>query len=325
MTTIKYDYSKYKDVKNWDYNVLQEKDFFGVHEINGRIEIDIERYKIACDIVGIKDFMPKEIFKDSNIKYYTPTKEKRYDYIVNLYVDSLNEFINKWNNEYKPLFKSIITPKQVEDNYRFDSLMYTSCSDDYDDICVDAAMEGFKRIESYHHIINELNCIFISKVCTEVDRISLLAMAKLGYKGLDFTFDDFKEFSNKALKGKRVKFDDLKKYNAYRMLHRINNFLKHNSEESYKKLKQNYPENVRTDSEYKNGMFACDWVILKENYIDDVLNKLLIFFKDYCLNFYEEDYNNAKWDYDDYFINALKEMSDPYEYYGIWLGIWQKV
>ena len=119
------------------------------------------------------------------------------------------------------------------------------------------------------------------------------------------------------------KIDKLKKYNAYNLLHKVNNFLKHNSIESYKKLKHFYSNNVRSiengtaNIEYENGMFAGDWIILKENYIDTLLDKLVEFFEDYCINYLAENIEDSSWNHDDYFWDALKEMRDPYEYFGI--------
>ena len=115
----------------------------------------------------------------------------------------------------------------------------------------------------------------------------------------------------------------LKKYNSYNLLHKVNNFLKHNTLESYNTLKRFYPENVRSvekgtsKQEYENGMFAGDWIVLKENYIDSLLDKLIQFFEDYCVQFLKENLENAKWNYADYFYNAINEMRYPHEYFGL--------
>lgn len=68
---------------------------------------------------------------------------------------------------------------------------------------------------------------------------------------------------------------------------------------------------------YENGMFAGDWIIVKENYIDDLLDKLIIFFEDYCRVYLKEDIEKSKWDYDDYFYTAFKQMKRPLNYFGI--------
>lgn len=63
----------------------------------------------------------------------------------------------------------------MKEGYRLDQISYTSCSDDYDEIDVEAMFAELRREAKYKKIINELYCMFISKICTEVDRISLLA------------------------------------------------------------------------------------------------------------------------------------------------------
>ena len=77
------------------------------------------------------------------------------------------------------------------------------------------------------------------KVTTEIDRFTLYVMTETGYKGTDFNIDSFFKFSDGLLKERGgIKIKDLSKYNAYNMLHKINNFLKHNSIESYRTLKK---------------------------------------------------------------------------------------
>ena len=106
-------------------------------------------------------------------------------------------------------------------------------------------------------------------------------------------------------------------------LHKINNFLKHNTIEAYNRLKKFYPKNVcsvengTTKHEYENGMFAGNWIILEENYIDALLDKLVKFFDDYCVHFLKENIDEADWNYADYFYNAIQEMRYPHEYFGL--------
>ena len=64
------------------------------------------------------------------------------------------------------------------------------------------------------------------------------------------------------------------------LLHKINNFLKHNTIDAYNGLKKEYPKNVcsvenkTAKSQYENGMFAGDWIIIKDGYIDKLFKKL---------------------------------------------------
>ncbi len=318
-----FDYSKFKTPLDhlWNSRDLFERDFWGIHDYNGQSVIDIDRYKLLCNTIGGKEFIPKEIENLSGT--FTANKTTKYDYKINIFRDLIRELQNDWNEEYKDIFKAIKTPKEVEDDSRVSAMMYTSCSDDYDDICVEAAMAGYKRINKYNKIINSLYCQFISKVCIEIDRYTLLVMTELGYKGTDFDFDSFCKFSDGLINDKAsLKISKLSKYNAYNMLHKMNNFLKHNSIQSYNILKRLYPANVASPEngascEYQNGMYAGDWIIIKDGYIDSIFDKLIQFFEDYCRVFLKEDVETSKWDYFEFFENAYYEMRDLDSYYGI--------
>lgn len=315
----RFDYSKYESVSTLDHDTLGEYQFWGIHPKDGRLRIDTKRYKKMCEWIGITDFMPDGLFKPRNTVYFLPEKKGRYDYKVNMFNDLVDALIHDWEYEYKPLFKAIKTPSEVEDQSRLSGLAYTSCSDDYDEICIEAKLDGFRRIESYNRIINSLYCQFILKIGAEVDRYTLMVMTDLGYKGTDYDFKSFCKFSDGLLKNKEgTPLKDLSKFNAYNMLHKICNFLKHNSRESYLTLKRLYPQNVRTDAEYKNGMFAGDWIIIKDGYIDKTLKQIKKFFEDYCKVYIGENVEEANWNYDNYFKDAVNQMKYPFEYWGIY-------
>lgn len=322
---VRFDYSKFESEEHVsDHDALERYEFWGFHPKSGRLHIDTKRYKKACESVGITDFLPSGLFEQRKTVYYEPTKIKRCDYKVNIFRDLLAKLKQDWEQEYKPLLNKVMTPKEVEDSYRLDALSYTSSADDYDEICMDAQMAGFKRGPTYRRVIQSLYCQFIQKIATEVDRFTLIFMVECGWKGTDFTLDNFRSFSDGLLKQKdKVKINTLSKYHAYNLLHKLNNFLKHNSTEAYKTLKKLYPNNVATVENgetkvpYENGMFAGDWIIVKPNYIDDLLSKLVTFFEDYCRVYLGEDVDKSRWDYDDYFYSAYEQMRVPERYLGL--------
>lgn len=320
----RFDYSKYESVSINDHDTLGQYQFWGIHPKGGRLRIDTKRYKKMCEWIGITDFMPDGLFVPRSTVYFTPVKKERYDYKVNLFNDLLDGLIHDWEYEYKPLFKSIKTPDQVASDSRLGMLAFTGCSDDYDEIDIEANMNSFRRIEKYNQIINSLYCQFILKIGAEVDRFTLRVMTELGYKGTDYDFKSFCKFSDGLLRSKNgMPLKDLKKFEAYNMLHKICNFLKHNSKEAYNTMKHLYPDNVcskekgTASTDFENGMFAGDWIIIKEGYIDKTLKQLKIFFTDYCKVYLKEDVDNAYWNYDDYFKDAVSQMRYPYDYWDI--------
>lgn len=324
ITVDRFDYSKYESEPSWDSPALHEYEFWGLYNLDDRIHIDIQRYKSACESVGIEEFFPEGLLGRDKSTLFVPDKKHRDDYIVNIFDDLLDEFERDWNSEYKPIFEMIKTPKEAYDNVRLGELAYTSDPDDLDEIEIDAMFSSLRRRDKYRQVIQSLYCQFISKLATEIDRITLIAMCKLGYKGNDYDFNSFAKFTD-GLAGDRkgLKISGLDKYNAYNMLHKINNFLKHNTISSYMDLKKYYPDNVASIDKgtasirYENGMFAGDWIIVKERYIDDLIGKLRKFFRGYCETFVRENVAEAKWNYDDYFIEAYKEMEYPREYFGV--------
>lgn len=321
--TKQFDYSKFSKEQAWYNPEQKDPACWGLHEIDGELHIDIARYKKVCNEIGITEFIPKE-WEDVNEGCFIPAKKAKYDYKVNMFRDLIFEFKGDWFQEYKPIFEFIRTPDQVRENARLNGLSMISSSEDIDSVEEDAMFAMVRRYKKYNDVIQSLYCSFISKLATEIDRYTLIVMCELGYKGNDYNFDSFRKFSDGLQKDKTgKKISQLKKYNAYNLLHKINNFLKHNTVEAYNKLKRFYPKNVRcvengtAKQEYENGMFAGDWIILEENYIDALLDKLVKFFDDYCVHFLKENIDEADWNYADYFYNAIQEMRYPHEYFGL--------
>lgn len=323
--TTRFDYSKYESDDYWaDHDVYEEYEFWGFHTKSGRLHIDTKRYKKACESVGIEDFMPAGMFDQRGTPYYEPSKICRYDYKVNLFRDLLRSLQSDWENEYKPLFDKIKSPKDVESEYYENAIQYTSCSDDIEDIAVDSKIAAIKRGTKYLQVIQSLYCQFIQKIATEVDRAILIFMSESGWKKEEYKMSEFIHFS-KNLSEKRggANLKELIEFKSYHLLNLLNNFLKHNSLKSYKLLKKYFPNNVastengKAKKKYENGMYAADWIIIEPHYIDGLLGKLITFFEYYCRTHLGEDTSRARWDYDDYFYAAYEQLKNPSKYLGI--------
>lgn len=313
-------------VERFDYSKIESKDdlkYWGIHPKNGRLSIDTKRYKSKSEELGITEYLPEGLFKNRSTTYFFPAKKTKYDYKINLFKDLISELKQDWFNEYKEVFGRIKTPSQVQQEVRLDGIMYSSSSDDLDGIDEDAFFAMIKRSNKYEEIINSLYHQFLQKVCIEINRYMLIVVTELGYKSKDFDMSSFYKFSDGLLSDKsQPKIETFPKYNAFKMLNMINNFLKHNSVQAYETLKRAYPNNVRSiknhtaKSEYKNGMYAGDWIIIKENYIDEIFDKLLIFFTEYCKRILKENVEESDWNYDDYFRNAARDLKHPEIYFG---------
>ncbi|MCL2591780.1 MAG: hypothetical protein FWD82_00300 [Defluviitaleaceae bacterium] len=135
------------------------------------------------------------------------------------------------------------------------------------------------------NLLKSLHFQFIQKLATEVMRAMLVVCSELGYKNKDFSLDKFFTFSDGIIKDKsQPKIETLPKYNAFNLLFKLNNFLKHNTVQAYLTLKKHYPDNIDKNNKtrYENGMYAGDFVYLQAGYFDKIFDKLLIFFAEYC-------------------------------------------
>lgn len=50
LMTTKYDYKKYEGMDPWSYDLGDDPEFFGIHFIDGKMEIDIARYIESCKL-----------------------------------------------------------------------------------------------------------------------------------------------------------------------------------------------------------------------------------------------------------------------------------
>lgn len=327
----KYDYSKFKDPDwndDWKYegpsgpdgvfigypdlNDSNDMEYWGLHRINGRLEVDVRRFEYACYRLADHDCFP-EALRNKGV-YYVASKIHRYDYTSNYLIDSINKMKDDWEDEYKPLFKEIFSPKDAENNYRITTIAMLD-SEFNDSVELGARHAALKRERTYRRIQRELYCAFITKIVVEIHRIILRALSMQLYEKPDYCVWDLMVYCN----GKGIGFKKLKNWDVYLKYNSICNFLKHNSVSAYEALKKHNPEClIETEREYENGMFAVSWLKLKEASIEHLLEGIVPFLNDFCTKVLDEKPSQASWDYDDNFIDIFNELKDPDEHSGVY-------
>ncbi len=290
---IKKDYSKLVHA----YDTLE---YFGVLMKNGRARIDTKRYK---KIFGC---LPSNSIEHRKTAYYIPTKIHRYDYMVNIFVDTIKKIKSQWNNEFSRTVNSIKTPKEYEDDARLGYL-----SDgilEYDEACERAILAGDKRADQYKFIIKSIYSQFFQQMMSQIDALCLKIITNNGYKEKNFTREKFDTFiQGKQDKNSSISFVDFKYYYIYDKAYRTWNFLKHNSLKSYNQLKEKYSEMIYDPySKYENGNSALSVLKIDEQFILKTLDELPMFFIEICEKGFNENIDNAEWDYDDYFIEQAE-------------------
>ncbi|MCR5112625.1 MAG: hypothetical protein K6A63_01670 [Acholeplasmatales bacterium] len=304
----KYNYSEYPTKNPWlKPDLLYAAEYWGLHMIENMIEVDVDRYLVACKSLGQSSLLCDSLASNYKGKFIMLPKVSSYHC---LYLKGeIKKLQNDWFDEYKPAFNKIKNPTDVGEDYRFNAVQGIVCMEDCDEINTEATLAAIKRIPDYRRLLNELYCMFINRVCVEFDRIILTTISKVGYNSDNFDMGKLEEFVKKKLP-----FEALTNYDDIRLLHRINNFLKHNSVSAYNTLKENHRNYVRCKDndtakiEYQNGMYALYWIILDEDYIESVFTKLIDFCDDFCHKYLNEDVANAYWMNEEYFTNKIEEM-----------------
>ena len=95
-------------------------------------------------------------------------------------------------------------------------------------------------------------------------------------------------------------------FSSHDKLYCIWNFVKHNSISTYKTLKERFSD-VVIDQEFKQGDNALYYVNFSEELIVDLISGLTEFFKEYCQLMFGENYEQAQWNYNDYFLDIVRD------------------
>lgn len=298
---VRKDYSKLDDK-------IDSREYYGLFLKSNRVALDTKRYK---KFFGLPD---KKIEQRKTV-YYKPTKEHRYDYMCNNFRDVLYDLKQLWINEFSRAIQIIKTPKQVEDDVRISSLMDGVL--DYDEACTTSLFAGLKRENSYRFVIKSIYAQFFQQMMSQIDALSLRVVVSQGYKNDDFSkklFDTF--IQGKQTGVEKVDFFGYENYAIYDRAYLVWNFLKHNSTRSYDELKRKYPEMIYDpNNDYQNGDLSISVLKIDEKYIIDCLDNMHKFFDEVCIRGFGENPDDAKWDYDDYFIeqvdNEIEAMTNP--------------
>ena len=288
--TIRKDYTKLE-------NEYDNRGHYGLFIKSGRVKLDTKRYK--------KFFkLPDNKIEHRKSVYYTPNKIHRHDYLSNIFSDKLLELKKLWLNEFSKAIDIIKTPKQIEDDVRTVNLMDGVL--DYDEANMSGMLANIRRQKPYKFVIKSIYAQFFQQMMAEINALSLRVMVSQGYKSEDFSKKAFDIFIQGKQKSNQIQFPDFDNYYIFDRAYLVWNFLKHNSLRSYDELKRKYPEMIYDpNNNYKNGDLALTVLKIDERYILDCLENLHKFFDEVCERGFDENIKDAKWDYDDYFIEQV--------------------
>ncbi len=309
----------------FDYDKVSPSDYayYGFHLKDGRYHIDTKRLKLLhCD-----GCFPEALFTTPrNTHYFIPRYKNRSNYAVNVLRDQINRLTKDWNLEYKEAINNLTTPEEVRESVRVNEIAHTSSADDFEDIEFNALLAGAKRQKKYGEVIKSIHLQYLQKIFTELFRTILLVIKERGYTNTqDFTYKSFFFHVQERFNGETKRANPLYKLPHYRyfdVLNKIDNFLKHNTlnaynalannpfekDEKLKKFQSKFVYSYReVGFEYENGMYAGNWLKIGPEFVDETLNNLFEFVKEFCEMMYGEDPDEAYWNSDESLLKILKD------------------
>jgi hypothetical protein len=278
---------------------------------NSCILVDPKRF---YKIFGVKPEM-KTVMDNRTDTLFKPAKKHFLDYNVNFMIQELNKIRQKWEKTNKPMINRVLSEicgKDFEPDWS-DELAVTGVLTP-EEVAEQARMKtlishSFAEIER-NNIYYSLYAQFFHQLASETEALFLKTLTRNGYESDKIKRDDIYTFKGPNKEEVRT----LGGVEQFEKMYAIWNFIKHNSNSTFKKLKEYFSETLKDDP-YTQGELACFYVKFDDELIDSILTGLALFIRGYCRLVFKEDEKEALWNYEDYFYSMARaeidEINDP--------------
>lgn len=247
----------------------------------------------------INDFIKNEKLIDGD--KFIPNKKHRNEYFVNNLIDEIKSLENYWDMMQNKLFKKIRTPGEAAQDAWTNSI--TSGYMDVDDASAHKFVEMMKRERQYGFVMYSLLIQVIHQIAS---RYEYALVKGLKIQGEEFNNFDRGIFYNIIKKRTGIEFKDIEYSNKYTELIVLWNFLKHNNKSSFDKVKLECPQFLGdiNDEYLDRGTNAMSYIKIDFDTINEILKGIKEFSFKLSVLLYQEDYEIAKWNYYDFFLDA---------------------
>lgn len=292
-----------RDIKNYsNFRDSLSMEFNGLFIKKEKLRIDVKR-------LAKSDIFPSKIIEKinripRNTKYFFPKGKEGDDYRCNLFNKYIEETRHLWIADLSPLMNFIKKPNEFGDEvYRhniFNGIL------EHDECETVRSKEIIKRSEGYSSVLKMIRAQFIHYIGSIVEVALLDVFTREGHV---MNYSSRKEFKKILCDEYGIEIEELLNYSNYLNFYALWNFMKHSSKKSYDDLKSKNPE-IMTDKQYKNGTYSLSYLKLNDDTVTQLLDDLDIFFSSFSENVFNEDLEEAKWNYDQYFLNGFSRWKN---------------
>lgn len=296
---------------------FEDTRYYGLFEMGkdekGRKKIRIDPRRFSKKVQNLTEEQLRIINK-RRTHYFTPSKFKYDDYNCNIFVTEMNSIKKYWYEEFSPLIKNAVEmlekPIELFPGDYYNLMCGISGSNGAN---AWANWENEKRKNIYRQkkfmTLCNLYAQFIHYLASRVEAITVFVLARNGKNVERFDRNALYDYTGMIGTAR-----DLPHHKFHDKLYLIWHFIKHNSISTYEKLKKEYPE-VLVDEQFQQGHLAISYVKFKEELIIELIDGCAEFFKEFCEWAYHENYDEAQWNYAEYFqtpvYNLIEDWINP--------------
>lgn len=291
----------YEETFQWD-----DTRHYGLWKKRNGVKIDPKRFQEATGFAFSDNQL--KVINGRHTHYFHPKKDKYNSYYCNLFVDEIMSIKEDWHKfetlisiakNQIPKPTNTVTPgNYINFQMGISGPLAAQVSANYLNAMQQAKYEN--EIQDTHI---SLYAQFLHQAASKIEAITVKVLTRS--KSLkDDKFD--RRYLYATAVEKRCSVKDLPSFKYHDKLYCIWNFIKHNSETTYDTLHTRYPEAL-FDNKYTQGSLAMYFVKFSDEMILEILYGCIQFFKEYCELVFNEDYDQAQWNYNQYFLDIVNE------------------
>ena len=295
---------------NRQFSECEWNEYYGLFKVNGRWCVDPKRMqkKTGCFSKKMIERMSKR-----NTTYFHPKKKSYTDYCVNRFVTTVRNLKKEFINVYKPIIDQSLEniKSSKRDFFPADCDLYMQGIYEHDEVNMWVFKREIEQViyisERCDELYKNMYSQFILDMTSRIEAISVSVYASINPKMKKWSRD--KLYDN--INSKQISSRDLPSFKYHDKLYLIWHFLKHNNIDIYENLRENYPE-VLISKKYKAGNLAKNYLKLDDKLIIELLNGVEKYFVEWCNVNCDENYNEAQWNYEDYFVKLVNDEIKMY-------------
>lgn len=297
----KKDYEKFEftDTRHYGLFCSRKKDSLAV-------KIDPKRFQYST---GHK-------FSDEQLKiinarqthYFYPAKTQYFDYHCNKFEAEIKGIEEYWEKHFKPLIQYAKQRVEKPQKVSIGDCNLMMCGIIEPDeanmwACHENNVKEMRYRQECAMVVGNMYAQFIHHMASTIESVTVSVLTS--EKSIGDHFDRNTLYGTAVNSGKSIK--ELSSFPWYEKLYSLWNFIKHNSQSTYEKIKECYPQSLAEDHEYEQGDLAVSIVAFSDEMISELMYGVSNFFKEYCKLVFSERYDEAQWNYSRYFLDIVSD------------------